>query len=90
MILYISRGLLSSLTEAKDVLKIIARENGRLRHSVVINTYAVVEEGKPIMYEKTFLQNIATQNFTKYLVEATYPGPVMVGRLTKCKIDPKC
>ena len=79
MILYISRGLLSSLTEAKDVLSVIARENGRLRNRVVINTYAMVEDGKPIMYEKTFLQNIAAQNFAKYLVDASYPGPLMVG-----------
>lgn len=43
MIVYISRGLLSSLTEAKDVLNTIAVENGRLQNRVTINTYVVID-----------------------------------------------
>jgi predicted Zn-dependent protease len=43
MIMYISRGLLSSLTEAKEVMNIIAMENGRMGHKVIINTYAVID-----------------------------------------------
>lgn len=43
MIVYVSRGLLSSLIEAKDVLQTIATENGRLENRVIINTYAVID-----------------------------------------------
>ena len=43
LIIYVSRGLLSSLTEAKDVLDTIAQENGRLEHRVIISTFAVVD-----------------------------------------------
>lgn len=43
MILYISRGLLSSLAEAKDVMTTIAVLNGKISHKVIINTYAVID-----------------------------------------------
>ena len=43
MIIYISRGLLSSLTEAREVMDMIAYNNGRLNNRVVINTYAVID-----------------------------------------------
>lgn len=43
MIVYISRGLMSSLTEAREVLDNIAVENGHMGHKVIINTYAVID-----------------------------------------------
>ena len=43
MIIYISRGLLSSIAEAKPVMETIAIHNGRLHYKVVINTYAVID-----------------------------------------------
>ena len=43
MIVYISRGLLSSLAEARDVMETIASMNGRLKNRVIINTYAVID-----------------------------------------------
>lgn len=43
LIIYISRGLLNSLTEAQDVMDTIAIHNGRLNHRVIINTYAVID-----------------------------------------------
>ena len=43
MIIYVSRGLLSSLTEAREVMDMIAYNNGRLDHRVIINTYAVID-----------------------------------------------
>ena len=43
MIVYISRGLLSSLTEARPVLDAISEENALTGHRVVINTYAVID-----------------------------------------------
>lgn len=35
-------------------------------------------DGKPIMYEKGFLLDVAEQNFEKYSVNQIYPGPVKV------------
>ena len=52
MIIYISRGLLSSLTEAKDVLNTIAVENGKMQNRVTINTYVVID-GKLYRHCKT-------------------------------------
>jgi hypothetical protein len=43
LVAYISRGLLSSLIEPKDVLGKIDFENGQTPHRVIINTYAVVD-----------------------------------------------
>jgi len=82
MIMYISRGLLSSLTDARDVLDTIAVENGKLGNRVVINTYAVIDDGKPIIWEKSFLENIAEQNFRNYLVESRHANPVVRGVMT--------
>ncbi|KAL5022166.1 hypothetical protein ScPMuIL_001321 [Solemya velum] len=81
MIIYISRGLLSSLTEAKDVMNTIASRNGLIQHRVIINTYAVIDDGKPIMYEKSFLQDIADQNFQKYDVQFRSSAPIMRGAM---------
>ncbi|XP_055956054.1 VWFA and cache domain-containing protein 1 [Patella vulgata] len=81
MILYISRGLLSSLTEAREVMNIISVQNARSGHKVIINTYAVIDDGKPIMYEKSFLQDIAYQNFPKYDVKYKLKIPVIRGMM---------
>ena len=43
LIAYVSRGLLSSLMEPKEVLAVISRESGRTPHHVIINTYAVID-----------------------------------------------
>ena len=43
LIAYISRGLLSSLMEPKQVLTVISDENKQTLHRVVINTYAVID-----------------------------------------------
>lgn len=69
MIIYISRGLLNSLTEAKSVLSLIAEENEKLNFSVILNTFAVIDDHKPIMYEKEFLSDIAKQNFGNYKIQ---------------------
>ncbi|KAK3089856.1 hypothetical protein FSP39_007106 [Pinctada imbricata] len=82
MIIYISRGLLSSIAEAKDVMETIAIHNGRLQHKVVIDTFAVIDDGKPIMLEKSFLQDIAEQNFDKYKVQYRSNHPVTTGMMS--------
>jgi hypothetical protein len=43
LVAYISRGLLSSIMEPKDVLSAIGVESQHTLHRVVINTYAVVD-----------------------------------------------
>lgn len=43
MVVYISRGLLSSINEPSIVLETIAELNGRLKNRVIINTYAVID-----------------------------------------------
>ncbi|KAL8604767.1 hypothetical protein ACOMHN_017726 [Nucella lapillus] len=79
MILYVSRGLLSQLTDAREVMDVVSLHNARTGHKVIINTYAVIDDGKPIMYEKSFLQDIAYQNFAKYDVKYRLKTPVVRG-----------
>ena len=43
MILYVSRGLLSSLTEAKHVMEVLSVYNAKMDHKVIINTYPVID-----------------------------------------------
>ena len=50
MIVYISRGLLSSINEPSVVLETIAELNGRLKNRVIINTYAVIDGKIYIIY----------------------------------------
>lgn len=79
MILYVSRGLLSSLTDAREVMDVVSLHNAHTGHKVIINTYAVIDDGKPIMYEKSFMQDIAYQNFAKYDVKYRLKTPVVRG-----------
>lgn len=60
MIIYISRGLLSSLTEAKDVMEMISYYNGRMDNRIIINTYAVIDSKfeKAIIEKKKVKKNI--------------------------------
>ncbi|CAH0562656.1 unnamed protein product [Brassicogethes aeneus] len=66
MVLYISRGLLSSLMEPKIVLEVIARYSENITTSMIIHTCAVIDESKSILYETDFLRDIAEQNYEKY------------------------
>ncbi|KAK3767134.1 hypothetical protein RRG08_018006 [Elysia crispata] len=81
MILYVSRGLLSSLTEAKQVMEVLSLHNARLEHRVIINTYPVIDDSKPIMYEKSFLHTVANQNYEKYDVAPKLKKPVIRGMM---------
>ncbi|KAK6989245.1 VWFA and cache domain-containing protein 1, partial [Biomphalaria glabrata] len=78
MILYVSRGLLSSLTEAREVMDVVAIHNAKTGHKVIINTYAVIDDGKTIMYEKSFLKDVAYQNFARYDVQYRLKSPPVV------------
>ena len=69
MIVYISRGLLSSLSEARDVLDAISVENALTSHRVVINTYAVIdgELYKSLATSERHLTNIVCCEFSAVL-----------------------
>lgn len=86
-IIYVSRGLLSEITEAKQVLTTIMNGihrvdravDGRIRpgrsalaNPIQINTVALMEPGKLVMWETQFLQDVASQNFSKHKLAA--PG----------------
>lgn len=43
LVTYISRGLLSSLVDAKQVLEIISDGNRKTKNHIVINTYALID-----------------------------------------------
>ncbi|KAK8775913.1 hypothetical protein V5799_030742, partial [Amblyomma americanum] len=81
LIVYVSRGLLSSIADARPVLETIASGHRTSGHRVVINTYAVIDDGKPIMYETSFLRDIAELNFVKYNVPGV-PSPELRGSHT--------
>jgi len=66
---YITRGLLTNLSDAMAVLRVVADGQRRLRAPVIINTCAVVLDEKRIMYEKQFLNDVASQNYTKYEID---------------------
>lgn len=66
MILYVSRGLFSQLTEGSFVMSTIAEANLKMDNSVQINTFALMDTGKAVMWETTFLRDVAAQNFQQY------------------------
>ncbi|XP_016957615.1 VWFA and cache domain-containing protein CG16868 [Drosophila biarmipes] len=68
---YVTRGLLTNLSDAMAVLRVVADGQRRLKAPVIINTCAVVLDEKRIMYEKQFLNDVATQNYTKYEIDVT-------------------
>lgn len=67
--LYVTRGLLFPLTEARTVMNTIAKGQANIPFPVVINTCAVIIDEKRIMYEKQFLNDVISQNYTKYGID---------------------
>lgn len=78
LIPYISRGLLSSLADAKPVMQLIANELKNRSYSFVINTYALIDDRMPIMWETTFLKEIANMNFKKFNIELPIDNQIKV------------
>lgn len=68
---YVTRGLLTNLSDAMHVLRVLAQGQSRLPSPVIINTCAVVLDEKRIMYEKQFLSDVATQNYTKFDIDVS-------------------
>ncbi|XP_059470821.1 VWFA and cache domain-containing protein 1 [Neocloeon triangulifer] len=79
LLVYISRGLLSSLEEAKVVFETIANNAQIMPSKVVLSTAALVDDGKPLMIEKQFMQDLAAQNYHNY--NLTAPRRVIPGLL---------
>ena len=67
---YISRGFLASITDAIPVMELISNELKNRTYNFAINTYALIDESKPIMYETTFLKEIAAMNFRRFNVDS--------------------
>lgn len=92
LVVYLSRGLLSSLTDAKTVLHTIAEGREATPHDILINTCALIDDAKPLMYEKHFLQDVSSQNFSKYNISISgakriSPG-VLVSANTSSNLGP--
>lgn len=68
LIAYVGRGMLASIMDAKPVMELISSRVMNNSYSVVINCYALIDETKPILYETSFLQEIAAMNFKKFKV----------------------
>lgn len=84
VMVYVSRGLLASIADARPVLEIVARGVEDLRkagHGLMINTVAVIDESKPILFETQFLRDVAEQNYSQYNVES-FSEPVKGSLLT--------
>ena len=60
-------------------MELIAKEVNRNSHSIVINSYALIDESKPVMYETTFLKEIAEMNFPKFNVKSPDPSKIRHG-----------
>jgi len=78
---YISRGLLSALTDARVVMELIAKEINNSyenNYSFAINSYALIDDTKPVMYEMDFLREIAEMNFAKFNVLSPDPTRITV------------
>ncbi|RZC40016.1 VWFA and cache domain-containing protein 1 [Asbolus verrucosus] len=81
MILYVSRGLLSSLTEAKTVLETILQASENVTSPFIINTCTAIDgkssmmkvfsNSRPTIYETQFMEDIAFQNYNKYNISVT-------------------
>ncbi|XP_068145488.1 VWFA and cache domain-containing protein CG16868 [Drosophila tropicalis] len=73
--IYITRGLLTNLSDALAVLRVLAAGQAMLQAPIIINTCAVVLDEKRIMYEKQFLSDVASQNYTKYDINVSQWWP---------------
>uniref|UniRef100_A0A915K0U1 VWFA domain-containing protein n=1 Tax=Romanomermis culicivorax TaxID=13658 RepID=A0A915K0U1_ROMCU len=84
MILYISRGLFAQLTDGTSVMTAIAESNLKMSNKVQINTIALTDVSKAIMWETTFLRDVAAQNFQQYAQSFT---PSLL-RILKSRLKP--
>ncbi|KAL1022783.1 hypothetical protein UPYG_G00032240 [Umbra pygmaea] len=84
VIVYLSSGITSreaSEHEKRDTLRVIREENRHLNNSVMILTYALMNEGVTGLKELAFLRDLAEQNSLKYGVQDRSALPVVKGSM---------
>ncbi|TMS20038.1 VWFA and cache domain-containing protein 1 [Larimichthys crocea] len=75
VIIYLSSGITSresSEQEKRATLSVVREENRHLNNSVMILTYALMNEGVTGLKELAFLRDLAEQNSVKYGVDRIY------------------
>lgn len=75
VIIYLSSGITSresSEQEKRATLSVVREENRLLNNSVMILTYALMNEGVTGLKELAFLRDLAEQNSVKYGVDRTF------------------
>uniref|UniRef100_A0A8C3XJA6 VWFA domain-containing protein n=1 Tax=Chelydra serpentina TaxID=8475 RepID=A0A8C3XJA6_CHESE len=84
VIIYLSAGITSkdaSDDDKKATLRVINEENSFLNNSVMILTYALMNEGVTGLKELAFLRDLAEQNSVKYGVPDRTALPVIKGSM---------
>ncbi|TRY54000.1 hypothetical protein DNTS_015557 [Danionella cerebrum] len=84
MIIYLSSGVTSrdsSEHEKRSTLSVVKEENRHLNNSVMILTYALMNDGVTGLKELAFLRDLAEQNSLKYGVSDRYALPVVKGSM---------
>ncbi|KAM9529081.1 VWFA and cache domain-containing protein 1 isoform 1-T2 [Salvelinus alpinus] len=84
VIIYLSSGITSrdaSEHEKRDTLRVVKEENRHLNNSVMILTYALMNEGVTGLKELAFLRDLAEQNSLKYGVPDRSALPVVKGSM---------
>lgn len=69
--LYVSEGITTLFSDARNVLAEVTIGQSKLPHPVVINTIAVIANSRQIQYQTQFLQDITQQNFNKYSIDTS-------------------
>uniref|UniRef100_A0A673YEL0 Cache domain containing 1 n=1 Tax=Salmo trutta TaxID=8032 RepID=A0A673YEL0_SALTR len=84
VIMYLSSGITSrdaSEHEKRETLRVVKEENRHLNNSVMILTYALMNEGVTGLKELAFLRDLAEQNSLKYGVPDRSALPVVKGSM---------
>uniref|UniRef100_F7DFT1 Cache domain-containing 1 n=1 Tax=Xenopus tropicalis TaxID=8364 RepID=F7DFT1_XENTR len=84
VIIYLSAGITSkdsSEEDKKATLRVISEENSLMNNSVMILTYAIMNEGVTGLKELAFLRDLAEQNSAKYGVSDKTGLPVTKGSM---------
>ncbi|XP_062547043.1 VWFA and cache domain-containing protein CG16868 [Armigeres subalbatus] len=76
VVLYLGRAQVSPITTAaKTVMRTIAEGQSRLPYPVILNTCLILLDEREISYEKQFIADVTTQNFSKYNLSAVFFKP---------------